>query len=132
MKSIREIMRDNKDIRSVAQMAKEKFIAKGYIHSEVYGWINPEDVEKFGLDPNANAIPAEEYDEVDYKEVTTEEKDAYGRKNGNKFVEKVPFKTGKKIWSASSRFLGYQGFKDLEDKKAYAKFKDLERLSENY
>jgi len=134
MQSIREIMRGNKDLKAMAEIAKQRFLEKGYIYSEVYGWIDPKKVEKYGLDPNASAIPAQIYDELDYKDVTNEEKDSYGRKTGQKTVEKVPFKTGKKVISASERYLAYQIEVDRENERQYAELKKIGRIenSENY
>ena len=132
MLSIRELMRNNKSFANMAEIAKQRFLEKGYIYSEVYGWIDPQKVEKYGLDPNATAIPAQLYDELDYKEVTNEEKDHFGRKTGKKTVEKVPFKTGKKVISASERYLAYQIEVDRENERQYARLKDLDRIAESY
>lgn len=132
MKSIRELMSESKDYKQLAEITKQKMLERGFVYSEAYGWEKPEILERFGLDPNMTAIPGQIYDDLDYKEVTTEEKDAYGRKTGNKFVEKVPFKTGKKVWCESERWLAYQIYKDKKSEQEYFDFKNSERIAENY
>jgi len=129
-KSIREIMRESKSCSEMAEIAKNRFLEKGYIFNEVVGWINPKELERCGLDPNMTAIPAQLYDDLDYKEVITEEKDYTGRKTGNKTVEKVPYKTGKKVWCANENYFSYLHEKERKSMADYANFKNSERLSE--
>ena len=134
MESIRELMRLKKSPQEMAEIAKNRFLEKGYVFNEVCGWVNPKDLEQFCLDPNMEAIPAQLYNDVDYKEVINEEKDAYGRKTGNKKVEKVPFETGKKVWCANWKWFEYAKWKENKEKSQYANFKEGQRLesSESY
>lgn len=121
MKSIKELIK-GKTIRERADYSEKWLIEHGYIYTEAFGWEKPEYLERFGLNPNANAIPGQYYEDFDIKETKQAKTDFYGNKTGEYEikVEKIP--NGKHFLGASQNYLNFRDWKrkrriawDLED-----------------
>ncbi len=112
MKSLKDILAEcKKRGYKIGDYCEGLLIEQGYIKNDCFGWEKLEVLERFGLDPNMKAIPSKLIDEVDYKETKKSETDSFGNKTGEFRIERMSFKTGKKILVASDEWLNYMRFK---------------------
>ena len=123
-----KLLKTGQTIKAFAEECRQQLISQGFIFNENYGWEKPEILEKFGLNPNMTGIPAILYDEMEYKERVVEKKDAYGKKTGEKWVEKVPYYTGKKTWGVALEWLNYKKYKFALDINNPKTFDDIEYI----
>ena len=119
MKAINEILKQ-KGVKSFANDCERQLIEAGFVYSDWYGWEKPENLLRFGINPNGTGVPAMQYEETDYKEKFAQGKDRFGKPTGEKIVEKIPYNTGKLVWGVTQGWLDYKKWKEDEEKKNYA------------
>ena len=123
MQSLREIMSKKRavgGIKEASEWARNWLIENGYIYNPTYGWEIPENLERFGLNPNMNGVPVEECDETNSKEVKYAKKDAYGAKTGEYGIKYEKVVTGRKVLKPTQNWIDYINWKKNRAKAWYA------------
>ena len=119
MKPLNEILKQ-KGIKPFAENCEGQLLEAGLVYSDWYGWEKPENLLRFGIDPNGTGVPAMQYEETEYKEKFAQGRDQFGKPTGEKIVEKITYNTGKLVWGVTQGWIDYQNWKDQEEKRLYA------------
>jgi hypothetical protein len=120
MKSLKELLQKATINKStISKEADNWLIEHGYIKTEVYGWEKPEHLTSMALSPDVRGVPCHLTDEWDTKEQTVQAKDMFGRRTGEKQVEVIRFKTGRKVWAPTPNYMAFRDFKKQMYNKWY-------------
>lgn len=121
MKSIKELIKGN-TMKERADNSEIWLIEHGYILTDAFGWEKPEYLERFGLNPNAKAIPGQYYEDFDTKDTKSAKTDIYGNRTGEYEIKTEKIPNGKHFLGASQNYLDFRKWKkerriawDLED-----------------